>query len=976
MPRQFQISPDQTNATQRHDLEGAVYVLSGTLKGRRAGVADQAFRWSTLTFSGAAIGQVEAYIGPPATITRSQKFLPGEGGDMPAIRVPIRNLPFASGASLLTLIDDGVYAWEDSEASLRVAYLRPGQVASGLTAADFAFLIQDGFLGPPEEIDLDGFQVPLYSRGAMRNRAFRQPINNLAGDVLNALSGAMLKRDLGAIIPMVVGRPNTWYRPPTWESGVRGLTISAHSAGDKIVTFSLETEGGTRFTDAVTGQRLTQLYGTGVITLFGSPISGDVLFIHRQQPVYQIVPSGVVWNVSSGIVQVQLVSGLAADVPKGALVIEDVRYRRALSLNGFHNFAYSWIIAGHPMFDSANEIGMLSGNVGWLFPDGSVKVADPNVWRFELRQQAISGNSVQGFPNSHFPDGTPNSWTVQLLELRFGIDTGVGSHAADQFRDDVGTHPSTTPPVFFDTDFDATIVKQQPAFTSTQTLTKINYPTGGTGTNNALIRDGAVETGITLADSEVVTVTFNDAPAPFANGDTIESHLFIWAEGALLITDASGGTTFATIAQQGSVVLYRFTQSTPRAFNATIRMVGQAGGATIAEVWWEHTLSAAVQNTRTADVLIGGSSNPASGVVLGAPLEQAELVIRVNTGNGNDQLGRTYATRASGASLIGRFRVNDTTDPQFDITDPNWITFPPPVLLALQSYYLGPRFGSFLDVNSGSYQTAQERYTADNTRLGFVLNRKLESWSDLEQQFGLQTRSHVYYGPSGHEIVYQESASGFSASGVIQEFRLPGVPGANCMKASQRSLLERTRVDEIVNQALILWDEELVFRAFQKSTSARNQESINLFGTRDDPRGRLEFWAHAPFPENSGYTAEGVVSGIADFYAGRGAFSLTRFSIATAWVAHGVERGSPVRVVYQVAIDQDDDVAFRNVTCEVEEIRIEPGANEGFFLTLRATETPARGLPAFTWIDRFDDESDLWTDEIAFNDLWRDRWSI
>lgn len=969
-PRRFQITADQETATQRHDLEGVVYLLSGTLKGRRVGVTDINFRWSTQTFSG-ALGAFEAYLGPPATILRAQRFLPGEGADTPAVRIPIRNLAFASGASLLALIDDGTYAWEDSEASLRVGYLKPGQVASGLAANDWAFLVKDGFLGAPEQIDIDGFQLPIWSRTAARNRAFKQP--RMPGTEWIRSNTATLTtvplRDLGVPLPFVIGKPDSWYRPPILLAGVRGTTVSAYSAGDRQITFLLSTAGG----EATLSGALGAPYAG--FTLYGSALSGmaTAFFIHRQNPVYGIFPlgtSGTTWSETSGTITMLLVSALAADVPKGALVIEAAPYR----------LGYAWPLAGHPLLMSGEPddqahtqgaISITSGNVGFQFSDGTVRLADRTAWQFGRSNIEIATR----LDTSQFPEGVSGSTTSLSALTLNDINLSGSLISTDQDAIVRGSPINIPPPVWFDTDYDPTKVTQQPAFTSTATLTKINYPTGGTGTGNATIRDGAVETGITLLDSETVSVTFNSAPAPFADSDTIESHLFIWAEGDLLITNSTGSVTFATIAQQGPVILYRFTQSTPRDFNETIRMVGQTGGATIAEVWWEHTLSAEVENTRTADVVITAASG-VSGVRIGAPLEPSELVFRVASQRQGFQ-ATTWFSRNPAQGYDEKFEERDNMDPLALSALLDYpIAYPTSTMLAMQAYFLGPRFGSFLDVNSGVYRVAHDRYIQEDIRMGFVLQRTIGSWSELERDFSLQARAQCYYGPSGHEMVFMDVASEFTASGVVQEFRLPGVPGANSMKAGQRSLMERTRTDEIVNRVTLLWNEDYLRNNFSRTSVGTHGQSADLFGERRDPRGDLRMWGYSVFQGHPTFNAAVVVSGIAQFYADRGAFALTRFSISTAWIAYGVERGSPVRMVYQVAIDPDDDVAYRNVACEVEEIRVDPGAAERYQMILRAVETPARGLPAFTWIDRFDDETDLWTDEIAANDAWRDRWSI
>jgi hypothetical protein len=215
-------------------------------------------------------------------------------------------------------------------------------------------------------------------------------------------------------------------------------------------------------------------------------------------------------------------------------------------------------------------------------------------------------------------------------------------------------------------------------------------------------------------------------------------------------------------------------------------------------------------------------------------------------------------------------------------------------------------------------------------------------------------------------------ASGVAASGVVQEFRLAGIPGANTVRAG-RALMERLGVSEIANAALARFNPDYVEGGeFRDNKEATNAESVALFGEVRDPRtGDYQLWAHSPYRTHPTYSAAASVLGIMQHYADRGAFAVTRFNFDTGWLAHGLDRGSPVRVSYEVAPGE-----YRNVVCEVEEVGVSPLNSGRFTLRCRAMSLPQLGLAAVTWADVFTSDTDAWTSELGPTDTWADRWSV
>lgn len=910
MSRELQITAAQEDATQRNDLRGAVYLLSGTVPGRGS-VSGLAFRWSTHTFSG-ALGEYEAYLGPPQRIQRGLEFGLGGSFQDPAVLVPVRNLPFGVSPSLVAAVVDGDYAWEHTEVTLRVGYLKPGQGPEDLAAADWTALVLSGFLGAPRDMGLDGFNMVVYPRGARRSSVlFKLP--RLARTNVEYVDGV----DEGRASPVWVGRPDSWYPVPFVQlSGIsshhlRGYTVSGYAAG--ATEIQLRPIG----------------VGLGVDGLNGD--GAHNWHVHTRLPLYITSggTSGQSYDPETNTVTLHLSSsGLAFDVPRGAVVQER---------NSVDSADFTWLVAGHRLVSGINTVAMPSGTVGWLFPDGTVKPADPTLGTFFLS----TGSSARAriFGNPGYGDGV-----VALLTLDPGLDSDPN---VPLYFDPAASGPAE--------------VSQQPEFTSDQFLETDNFPSGGSGTGEALARDGNEDTSTTVDSTNDVVLTFNSAPAPFANGDTTLSIVYIVATvvGTMTVRAGIGGSVIATLTNV-SKGQYRFVLPSPENFNADLQFqCGGSDSALLYEAWWHHALATTVASTRTQDTIVAGG-----GVSGGEVLEYARLVIRLPlSGTINSLVASGLGT--DGALVANPWAVADTAALGAGARVP----YPSAVMAGLQGYFLGSGEGHLGLLNSGSYQEAHDRFLEEDIRWSFVLDEQPGSWFDLEADLAMQGRFASSYGPSGHELLFLEVDADLAGTSPLREFRMPGVPGANTFQPAS-PWMERTPASQVQNRVAGRWDPDYTRGGeLRQVISGSSADSIATYGLRGAPD--LELWAHSPWAGHPAYNASGTVSGLVEFYAARLAEVQTRFQLEAAWPAHGLDRGSVVRLVFPVALSE-----YRHVVCEVEEVAANPINAERVALSLRTLEAPIAGIsPAFTWEDVFLSDSESWTDRIAATDAWSDYWS-
>lgn len=957
MARSFALTDAQKDASDRHAIDGVVYLLSGTLVGRDA-VPNATFYWSTREVT--ALGQTfKPFLGPPQQIQRTIGFEPGAQGIYREVRIPVRNLPFAHSESMVAAVSDDDFRFENATATLRVAYLKPGQDPDTLADSDWTAVLLDGVLGPPDEVTLDGFVLPVYTRGARRNQNLFWP-RLPTEDTISG--GAIDRKDAGRMPPLCLGAPQDWIRVPTINCGVRGFLVSGYGGGDTVIQFSRINVGPE---DLVSGNTPAGDVNQVAAGSYGTGTGRASIMVHYMGPVYEV--SGVTFDEAADIFTVTLASGLAADVPRGGFVQQwGPGFNPATgsvlgqNANGASDGRHSWWwVLGNTVHTPEPVDGRIDGlQFGWLFPDGEVRPAESGEWPFDfafspdrLDLKDEGGQNIGGL-------GQPV--TEEVIE---GAPITLTR----------GTRLSPKAPVYYDPLAGLpTDVSQQPEFgtTAQERLTSsINRATGGTGAGNEDLRDGSLETGQAFSAGDVKTLTFPDAPAGFDNADTTRSVLHIVGNGngsaGINFTNSTGSTLFFAMTSAVATT-YAVTQSAPRAYNATIRIAAPSsgGGGQVIEVWWEHDAATDIDLTRTQDVKLVSSD-----VAIGPEMQFAELVMKIGPA-----ASRIHTMAPSGDVILGQsfaFPTLVSSEKFLDVTAQ--VPYPTNVMIGLHTL-LGSVEGTVNAIDRGSYEAAHQRFVDKNIRINLVWDdeSRPSSWTELERRMGEQTRSFMYYGPSGHQILFMEDASGIEALPVIQEFRLPGSPGANTVGAGA-PLLERTRATELVNNIEIQWDPDSLTDVPARVVSAEVAESVDEVGVRT--RGLPYVFDVKPWEGNANYNVAGQVSGIAQFYAERQAFARTRFNFESAWVAHGIDRGSIIRVSYPVSTTPP---SFRNVTAEVESISVSPINAERVRIRARSVTKPQKGLePVFIWTEVFTEEDDQWDGRILQEfDTWADYWSV
>jgi hypothetical protein len=861
-------------------------------------------------------------IAPPQNVARDMTYTLGQTDSTPGIRIPVRNLAFRGSPSVLAAITDNVYAWEGARASLRVAYLKDGQGPEDVPDEDWTFLVKDGFLGSPEGVSMDGFSLPLYSFGSRRNQAISQyqtyvsppafVTSTIGAVTVTGQNGVRDIDHLGKVLPVIVGAPPGWIPAVNNSMPVRGFTVSGYSAGDTKLEAQLITSGGD-------------------LRWRGDSLGNFVVMVHYRTPTYTCQPSGELNPLGSGctldtstnILTINLTSGLAADVPRGAYVVE----LADTSLVAADNQAWNGASVG---------LDLISGFVAWRLRDGSIVPVDTARW--------------------------PWLWAGGGTE-----DVGLALEL------DGGTVGNPNPFAFFDP-LGEVDVTQQPNFSSTQAAQLTNYASGGSapiGESEQDMRDSDDTTFVSLTAPEQATLTFNDAPAPFANGDTTQSIINITSQNSLEVTNNAGTVTFATISGGAVTKQTRLVLSGAVDFNETIRFFGGIGGSgtgQVFEAWWEHTLSANVTQTRDDDVEIGG------GPAVGEVLVPADIVFMVPSKRGQDVL--RSVRDADGNWTDSPFREGGgapTADRRAQ---------PQQVVAGLTGLLLSQGLDT---LNSGSYEAAQAFYDTTEIEWHFVIQEPLGTWSDLEAELAEQARAHLFYGPSGHEFVPAQDDGDLDLIAARQAVRLEGAPAANST-ATGGALMVRTPTSEVVNTEEVQWQPSWLERGlFGQTTLVSSQDSVDAFGEQRRAGGNRRWWALAQptygttsgVPPDVGDDIPGVVSGLAQFYADRHAYAQTRFSFETAWIAAGVDRGSIVSVSFPVTADGTQG---RLVKAEVEEIVRSALNGERFRVTCRTVGNPQLGFSEiFTWAELFVvPATDLWTTYIPASGVgarWPDNWS-
>lgn len=893
------VTSGQEDATRRRSLFGVVYLLSGTLKAVSGGAADLPFRWANLTFSG-ALGEFEHMLTLPSSIQR--ELAPDLGSPAPIhpVTVPVRNRELVSGDTLVAMLVDGRYSFEGSPADLRVAYLKPGQHPSELAADDFTYVVRAGTLAEPQSIGLDGFVLPLLPKAADRQRTLpasrAYPVSALSGatsGVKFALPDAQLDpRDDGRAVPLVIGTPGEWL-PAVRMTGAYGFTTASFPSGATSIT--------------VTNEAVSRLSGADT---WAEALAGTC-FIHRTS-THSVTSAAV----SGDAVTLTVPAGLQYDVPQGAVV---------QAADGGVSGRY---------LASANYINLFSGEVeaAWELADGRIIPATLSgsglFWRLGLEG---FGSEPYGRVPGYLQARVITDWT-QHPEAFWPTEPEVVSGGTAAAVTQQPVHSTTT------------------STTSKERLTdKANFPSGGSGSGNSAARDGNEDTGVSLPAGTSIALTFNDAPSPFANGDTTGSVLYVVAQGTIQF-DSGTGTIFGNIGGV-SKGQYRFVQTAARNFNQQVRCVGQGGGGVVYEVWWEHDLERSITLTsdtqRDADVAVtGGGGTPKLPPKL---LPARRLVYRVRATRDNAVLSKMdrASTVSGGAATANPYAV---TGPGLGGPTP----YPSTVFAGLLGYFFDEVSG---ELNLAGYDAAHSSYVSKGLRLNFALLEDV-GWQELEAALALQSRSHAFQSVSGHELVFINSVSGLAALVPARTFRLPGTPTPNVVQSS-RGLLERTSFDAVVNTVDVEWHPEFLNPGrFSKRHRAQNAASRAALGERLRPDGPFRFFAHSQPSAPVVYSAGPVVADVADFIAERLALGRVRFQFDTGWSAYGLDRGSIVAVVFPV----NSTGALRQVQCEVEDISVSPINSERWSLTCKSVAPPqvVQTDAVITWLDLFTFATDAW----------------
>lgn len=950
----------QSEASNRHDVFDVIYLLSGTLPGR-GGVADQAFYWSTRTIvaplgAGGADVTFYEFLAPPTNITKSFGFEPGEQATSAPIPVLVRNLPFAHSESIVAAFTDDDFALESASVTLRVAFVKPGDSVSDLVAADFTPLVLEGFFGAPTDVRLDGLTLPIYNRGAKRSMALKWPQLPEAVPYMDADrpvggpgTGGNLplpEENLGAYPPIIMGRPDGWYKPLIHSTSFRGRTVSGYSAGDTVVKVQLTTRGGD-ITRGITN-------------------GGTNWAIGHRWPQYLNSASTI--DEETHVVTLSLQSGLAADVARGAYVqclADETR----------------WILAPHENYGGGNRswpnpTDPTTPLLGWRLKNGEIKIAS-------------DGNTVPD------PDGFTSALKPRYQAKMAGHDELADSSTSAvrwrmmNFAPNAGVN--WQPVAYYDPS-ESLEVTQQASYDQQYTSNVSDRAVDGNdgnhpGANNALARDGNLNTGVTFGTStagDYFELEFPEAPAPFTNGSATRSILYVVCRGKWNFESEAGSTTYGQ-AQVGGAVnqFYTFQQAAGVQLGRTLRVeMADNSGGIVFDVYWDHNLEVTTGTEQDADAVVG------TGVSVGETMVEADLVMMfppaaarssvvlgMGLAAGEIQGDRAApAMRRTDSTSSGTQRYPIQRVPSNDAVFTDKIR-PTQAMLGLHAL-LGKE-GHFDYVDVASYDAAHQRFIDEDVRVNMLIEYE-PSWFELERKMGENFRSHFFYGPSGHECHFIESESAIEASGISvrQTFRLPGCPAANCFTSTQ-PFMRRTSLAQLVNTAkgnylsdYLDGGRTLTVGQQQNAASvAANGPLLNASKSYD-----LGWNNFVPYVSGA-WNVETQVSGILQLYADRQAWARTRFTFETSWIALGVDRGSIIRVSYPVSFNPP---SYRNNVAEVESITLNPLNSERYVITARSINKPQKGLdPAIIWTEVFSDDSDQWTTRISQEfDTWSDYWAL
>lgn len=891
------VADSQTKATQRQDLRGVVYALSGTVLSRVSGVPDASVRWATdnvLAANGPAGGDDwEPYMLLPTALEDELGDARGTPGNLKPYPIVVRNLAFQHKESMLAAMVDDDYTWEGSEATLWVAYLQPGQTVADLSSADWSVLRSRGVFGAPNDMRQDAVTLPLFSRDIKRRD--KMTLRRATRDDFPEIFPA----DEGRIIPVVVGKSDTRTRMLRTNAGVFGRAAVARTTDDAAQGIQVDPAPFTQ-------------------EQWQAAVSGGATFV-LQDSNQEIVFDGI--NIGTGgdntiTLFVTFPAVISGAIPRGGLIHEKKSEYRFTAAN---QDVTSGLTGGD---------GISQYNLAFELFDGSVvSETDTAAWTLE---RVVDPDGINGYRTDFVTNELP---VVILFEDSVGVS---------------GTVAVTTEEV-----------DQQPEFTTTnsqQLSDKKNFPTSAVGTagvtNASNATDGNEDTGASVPDGDTLSVSFGNAPSPFANGDTTSSTLWVHCQGSFLFRQGSAGSTIGTLSAV-SKGTFRFVLVSPADYDQTVDCVGQPGsGGVVYDLWWEHDLSTTITLTRSQDTSIN-------------------VDITTDLPDLTTQMEPVRALLWQPTDFQGLFGESGG-NPWRDAPKVGWVQPIPAQLADMQRWLLedgDPTYANYIDV--GNYGEAATRYGPGNLQvsgMAFVLQDEI-TWPELEAQLAPQLMAHLYYGPEGHRLVPILTPEEYANLGGSQDFRLPGTPASNASVSRGSPLMDRGGLGAVVNEAKVVWERDWLLtdqiESYQRTEVAVNADSQNVYGPKvEDPLRLFAFTT-----KGLGHTAH--VANVASLYANRDAFGVTRFVFETGHRAFSRTQGDIVRVAFAV-----DDGVFRNVLCEVENIRVSPINGERRVITCRTVAAPIFGLTFnLTWDDLYTDDLDTWTDRITgVFDRWEQYW--
>jgi hypothetical protein len=433
--------------------------------------------------------------------------------------------------------------------------------------------------------------------------------------------------------------------------------------------------------------------------------------------------------------------------------------------------------------------------VGMELLDGTIVPINPSVW--EISEVSDSnGKGILGYP-----DLNKKRTDIKILDSeqppvvipRLNLPSDAGAEVVQQ--------PEAS-------------VTQQPDFATSQTMqaTKDNWPTGPLAKQAAF--DGNKNTSIAIPVGDGVLFTFPSVTGGFSNSDTTVSTLKFTSSGKGTITNG-GITTFANVT--GSKGDYTIHLGSPEDFNQSVLFLADNDGAGVQvfEIQWTHELSAAISLTRTDDTNLATSD-----VVLSSAGEVGYDMMAIK-------------------SLVAKVEV----------LTPSTDSLPNNVFEDIQMRFLEEASGEKdLWRNASNYATAQQRYIDEGISLNFVVDRQF-TWTELEADLALASRSYAFYGPEGHELHYMEGADTLESLTPVATFNLPGTPNPNAAQSPGAPLMERTPLSQLVNTVRVYHTRDWIQprgqdleERYQGFVEASNTQARARFGRRIDGDAPIMAW--------------------------------------------------------------------------------------------------------------------------------------